>query len=94
MFFDRSFMISWPDHSRGFLSFGKFDMVKERATARNLAEMITAKIGASGLEILVRRDHVYGWQANVISAPGDLIGYQRRAEEIAHRLRAQFDLSD
>jgi hypothetical protein len=69
-------------------------MVKERVPARNLAEMITTKIGASGLEILVRRDHAYGWQPNVISAPGDLIGYQRRAEEIAHRLRVQFDLSD
>jgi hypothetical protein len=33
---------------------GKFVMVKERITAKSLAEMITAKIGASGLEIVVR----------------------------------------
>jgi hypothetical protein len=72
----------------------KFAMVKERITAKSLAEMITAKIGASGLEIVVREDHAYGWQPNVVTAPGDLIGYQRRAEEIAHRLRVQFDLSD
>jgi hypothetical protein len=69
-------------------------MLKERISARSLAEMITAKIGVSGLEIAVREDHAYGWQPNVVVAPGDLIGYQRRAEEIAHRLRVQFDLCD
>lgn len=69
-------------------------MVKERITARQLADMITAKIGAPGLEVVVREDHAYGWQPNVVAAPGDLIGYQRRAEEIANRLRVQFDLRD
>ena len=69
-------------------------MIKERITARSLAEMITAEIGVFGLEIAVRKDHAYGWQPNVVAAPGDLIGYQRRAEEIAHRLRMQFDLCD
>ena len=54
-------------------------MVKERISARDLADMITAKISASGLEIVVRRDHAYGWLPNVVAAPGDLIGYQRRA---------------
>jgi hypothetical protein len=69
-------------------------MLKERVTAKHLAEMIAQRIGAVGLEVIVRRDHAYGWQPNVISAPGDLIGYQRRAEEIAERLRFQFDLQD
>ncbi|MEO8318070.1 MAG: hypothetical protein ABI561_07070 [Bradyrhizobium sp.] len=69
-------------------------MVKERLSATQLADMITRKIGAAGLEIVVRRDHAYGWQPNVVTAPGDLIGFQRRAEEIAHRLRVEFDLRD
>ena len=69
-------------------------MVKERITARSLADMITAKIGVSGLEIVVRKDHAYGWQPSVIAAPGNPIGFQRRAEEIANRLRLQFDLRD
>ena len=69
-------------------------MVKERVTARSLADMITAKIGVAGLEIVVREDHAYGWQPAVVASPADPIGYQRRAEEIAHRLRVQFDLSD
>jgi hypothetical protein len=30
----------------------------------------------------------------VVSSPGDSIGYQRRIEEIANRLRYQFDLQE
>jgi len=54
--------------------------------------MIPEKIGTVGLEIVVREDHACGWQPIVAAAPGDLIGYQRPAEEIANRLRFQFDL--
>jgi hypothetical protein len=80
--------------AREHFEFEIIAMIKERITASDLAKMITAKIGAAGLEIAVRKDHAFGFQPMVISAPGDLIGYQRRAEEIAHRLRAQFDLCD
>ena len=69
-------------------------MVKERVDAKILEDMITAKIGVTGLEIVVRKDHAFGWQPSVAVAPGDLIGYQRRADEIASRLRMQFDLRD
>lgn len=69
-------------------------MVKEHVSSATLADMITAKIGVEGLEIVVRKDHAFGWQPSVAAAPGDLIGYQRRAEEIANRLRMQFDLHD
>jgi hypothetical protein len=69
-------------------------MLKERASGTQLADMITRKIGVVGLEIVVREDHAFGWQPSVTAAPGDLIGYQRRAEEIARRLRIQFDLSE
>src|SRR5579871_5927206 len=69
-------------------------MRKEPASAMHLADMIVCKIGVVGLEILVRRDHAFGWQPTVVAAPNDLIGFQRRAEEIAHRLRSQFDLRE
>jgi hypothetical protein len=36
----------------------------------------------------------YRWQPIVVSSPGDSIGYQRRVDEIAHRLRFQFDLDE
>jgi hypothetical protein len=56
--------------------------------------MIASKIGANGVEVSVRKDHAYGWQPTIIAAPSDLIGFQRRADEIAHRLRVRFDLRD
>jgi hypothetical protein len=81
-------------YREGQFSPGDFAMVKENVTEKQLADMIIQKIAVVGLEIVVRRDHAFGFQPTVLSAPGDLIGYQRRAEEIAHRLRAQFDLRD
>ena len=54
--------------------------------------MIKSKISAAGVEIVVREDHAYGWQPNVVAAPCDLIGFKRRVEKIANRLRFQFDL--
>jgi hypothetical protein len=69
-------------------------MVKEHANATQLADIIAQRIGVVGLEIFVRKDHAFGWQPTVVHAPSDLIGFQRRADEIAHRLRAQFDLRD
>ena len=69
-------------------------MTREFTSAVRLADMIAGKIGVVGLEIQVRKDHAFGWQPTVVSAPSDLIGFQRRAEEIAHRLRTQFDLRE
>ena len=56
--------------------------------------MIVEKIGVRELCVRVRKDHAYGWEPTVEEAPGDLIGYQRRAEEIASRLRMQYDLRE
>ena len=69
-------------------------MTKELKTAEQLADMIVAALGVSEVYITVRKDHAYGWQPTVVSSPGDSIGYQRRVEEIAHRLRVEFDLRE
>lgn len=69
-------------------------MIREKANASEFADMIASKIGANGVEVTVRRDHAYGWQPNVVNAPSDLIGFLRRAEEIANRLRISFELRD
>jgi hypothetical protein len=69
-------------------------MARERRTAQELADMIVEKIGVHDLQIRVRKDHAYGWEPTVEESPGDLIGYQRRAEEIANRLRMQYDLHE
>jgi hypothetical protein len=67
---------------------------KELKTAEQLSQMITIALGINDVHVRVRRDHAYGWQPIVVSSPGDTIGYQRRVEEIANRLRFQFDLQD
>jgi hypothetical protein len=69
-------------------------LAKELRTAEQLADMITAALGVSEVYVRVRKDHAYGWQPTVVSSPGDSIGYQRRVEEIASRLRFQFDLRE
>ena len=69
-------------------------MTKELRTAEQLADMIVAALGVSEVYITVRKVYAYGWQPTVVSSPGDSIGYQRRVEEIAHRLRVEFDLRE
>jgi hypothetical protein len=67
---------------------------KETKTAEQLSDMIVSALGVNGVSIRVPKDHAYGWQPTVVSSPGDSIGYQRRVEEIANRLRFQFDLQE
>ena len=69
-------------------------MAKELRTAAQLSDMIVSALGVKELNIEVRKDHAYGWQPTVVASPGDLIGYQRRVEEIANRLRFQFALRE
>ena len=69
-------------------------MARERRTAQELADMIVAKIGVHDIQIRVRKDHAYGWEPTVEDSPGDKIFFQRRAEEIASRLRMQYDLRE
>jgi hypothetical protein len=69
-------------------------MPKELRTADELSDMIVSALSVHGVEIRVRKDHAYGWQPIVVASPGDLIGYQRRVEEMANRLRFQFNLQD
>ena len=68
-------------------------MVKERCSAEQLARMIVEKINVTGVEVGVRRDYAYGWVPTVLSTPSDPIGFQRRAEDIAHVLRTRFELA-
>lgn len=68
-------------------------MSKEQKSARELSDMIHQIVGVPALDIVVRRDHAYGWQPTVLTAPGNPIGFQRRVEEVAHKLRARYDLT-
>lgn len=68
-------------------------MAKERCSAEQLADIIAQKINVADVEVAVRRDHAYGWVPTVVSTPADPIGFQRRVDEIAHVLRARFELA-
>jgi hypothetical protein len=59
-----------------------------------LFDQVVGALGISEVDVRVRKDHAFGWQPTVISSPGDSIGYQRRVEEIANRLRFHFDLRE
>ena len=69
-------------------------MGRTRKTARELAELIHTQIGVNELSIGVRKDHAFGWQPLVEYAPGNQLGFQRRADEIADRLRRDYELAD
>jgi hypothetical protein len=73
---------------------GMMSMVKEYRTADELSDMILSALAVKDVAVQVRKDHAYGWQPIVVASPGDLIGYQRRVEEIANRLRLQFSLRE
>jgi hypothetical protein len=69
-------------------------MAKEFRTAQQLSDMIVSSLGARETEIQIRKDQACGWQPTVVACPGDLLGYQRRVEEVANRLRVQFALRE
>ena len=69
-------------------------MAREFRTAEQLSDMIVSALAVRDVAVQVRKDHAYGWQPVVVTSPGDLIGYQRRVEEIANRLRLQFSLRE
>jgi hypothetical protein len=71
-----------------------FFMSKTRKSARELAELIRAQIGVGELAIGVRKDHAFGWQPMIEYAPGNQLGFQRRADEIAEKLRKEYDLAE
>jgi hypothetical protein len=77
-----------------FNKVGRSNMAKEQKTARQLAEMIAGKIGVSGVLVRVREDHSDGWCPTIVSAPSNELGFLRRAEEIARKLRFEFDLAN
>jgi hypothetical protein len=70
-------------------------MAKEKKSARELADMIAArmKIGA-GLVVSVHRDTTCGWAANVFTGPSQLFGDQVLAAQIAAELREKYELTE
>ncbi|HEY1806392.1 MAG TPA: hypothetical protein VGG45_18115 [Terracidiphilus sp.] len=67
---------------------------KEPKTARELADLIAARIGSDGVFVAVHKDPVHGWHPTVITAPAAAYKCQVMAEQIADELRAKYELSE
>jgi transcriptional regulator with XRE-family HTH domain len=65
---------------------------KQKKTARELADMIMAKINIDGVHVAVHADPVYGWHPTVFATPSQAAKCQQVAEQIATQLRTKFDL--
>ena len=67
-------------------------MERQQKTARELADMIAARINIGGVYVTVNRDPAYGWHPTVMVAPSQAVRCQQFAEEIAAELREIYDL--
>jgi hypothetical protein len=68
---------------------------KEKRTAHELADMITAKldVGGARMRVDVYPDPVYGWHPTVLTTPDLGVQAQLAAEHHAAELRAKYDLA-
>jgi hypothetical protein len=67
-------------------------MKKEQKTSKELAAMITDRINIGGVFVAVNPDVAYGWHANVLTAPSQVVRCQQLVEQIAAELREKYDL--
>jgi hypothetical protein len=69
-------------------------MPKQRKTARELADMIVAEIGVSGVQIAVFKSSV--WDASIITTPAQAENARARSMlgPILIKLRTKYDLSE
>ena len=65
----------------------------EHRTARALQALLRQQFGGElSRFVQVNPDNTLGWNATVVADPKYLLEMQRRADDIATELRAQFDL--
>jgi hypothetical protein len=68
-------------------------MSKERKTAAELSDIICRIAGIHGLDVIVRPDHADDWVPTAFVAIGSSIGAQRSVEQIAKKLRVNYELA-
>jgi hypothetical protein len=69
-------------------------MAKEKKSARELADMIAARMIIGPGLVSVYKDASYGWTISVFTGPSQLFGDQAMAEQIAAELRERYDLTE
>jgi hypothetical protein len=67
--------------------------MKQKATARELEDMIKRAINIGGAHLKVHKDP-YGFSANVVTYPDQLLRCQPFVNQIVEELREQYELID
>ena len=74
--------------------FNRYTMSKERKTASELEDMIRAELNDSSVSVSVRPSMEVGWVTVTSTWFGAPLEPPRRLDQIAARLRAQYDLKE
>jgi hypothetical protein len=70
-------------------------MARDKKSARELADMIAARMKIEARLVSVQKDAAYGWAVNVFTGPSRLcFGDQHLAEQIAAELRERYALTE
>jgi hypothetical protein len=64
----------------------------QEKTARELADIVAAKLNLGGVFIAVHPDPAYGWHATVLTAPAQAVRCQQYVEQIVAELRPFYRL--
>jgi hypothetical protein len=73
---------SWPTR----------DSQMQQRTAKELADMIATRLRVRDVHVMVHQDPVQGWHPTVVTGLPQVIACQQRAEQIAAKLRTEFEL--
>ncbi|UPJ57930.1 hypothetical protein [Bradyrhizobium sp. 192] len=65
---------------------------KAKATAHQLEEITSQRM--RGCRVIIHRDPMYGWGANLIASPAQAISLNGELQQIVAELRYRYDLSD
>lgn len=67
-------------------------MARETKTAAELAEIVKRDLAVAGASVVVTAERTVGWTATIITVPTVAQAVQLKADVIAARLRARYDL--
>ena len=69
-------------------------MQKEGKTARELEDMIAARIGVGGVQVAVFKSPQLGWDANVLVFPQQAQNAKALCDKVTRELRGKYDLKE
>ena len=71
-------------------------MAKQSKTARELKDIVAARLGVGDMFLAVNKDRIDGWHATVLTTlqRTNKIEYQARVDEIVVELRKEYELAE